>query len=225
MAVRSVLCFGDSNTHGTRAMRTPTDKHRHPKPQRWPSVMATALGEDWDVIAEGHPGRTTVHDDPIEGAHKNGFRVLHALLESHRPLDLVILMLGTNDLKARFGLSAHDIMLGVQRLVGELQRSDCGPEGRAPAVLVVAPVAVSETGIFTEIFAQAAAKSAELPNLLCAMAARSGAGFVDLNPVASIDPVDGIHLDAQAHAAIGAQIAQAVQDHMENQIKREIPDA
>lgn len=213
MSDRTVLCFGDSNTHGTMAMKTPEDRGRHARHHRWPSVMGAALGDTWDVIAEGHPGRTAVFDDPIEGAHKNGLRALHAILESHRPIDLVILMLGTNDLKSRFHVSAYDIALGLQRLVTEILRTDCGPDGAAPAVLLAAPVAVTETGMFTEIFAGSAAKSARLPELLQDMAHRHAVGFIDLNTVACVDPVDGIHLDADAHAAIGTAMARAVEKH------------
>ena len=140
MVPRTVLCFGDSNTHGTLAMRDGADRRRLGKADRWPSVMAEELGADWDVIAEGHPGRTTVFRDPIEGAHKSGLLALPTILESHRPLDLVIVILGTNDLKTRFGLTAHDIALGVQRLALEIRQSDSGPEGQPPQVLLAAPV-------------------------------------------------------------------------------------
>jgi lysophospholipase L1-like esterase len=176
--------------------------------------MAAALGADFAVIPEGHPGRTSVFADPIEGSHKNGQLALPVLLEGHRPLDLVVVMLGTNDLKARFGVSAHDIALGVQRLTQEIARSDSGPDGRAPHVLIAAPVAVEETGIFAETFAGAAAKSRALPGVLQRIAKAQGAGFVDLNSVAAVDPVDGIHLDVTAHAAIGAAMAEAVRGQL-----------
>lgn len=210
----TVLCFGDSNTHGTLAMRTPTDRRRLAKAERWTSVMSHALGTAWDVVAEGHPGRTAVWDDPVEGVHKNGMRVLPALLESHRPIDLVIVMLGTNDLKARFSLSAMDIALGLERVVAEIGRSDSGPYGHAPDVMLAAPVIALETGIFTEIFAGATATSAALPDRLRMIAERQGCGFIDLNAVAQVDPVDGIHLDAEAHAKIGEAMAAAVTGYM-----------
>jgi len=212
MSLRTSLCFGDSNTHGTRAMRHMGDRRRHARAQRWPSVMAAALGPDWEVIAEGHPGRTSVFEDPIEGVHKSGLRALPALLESHRPLDLVLIMLGTNDLKARFGLSPFDIALGVQRLAQEVARSDAGPAGAAPAVMLIAPVRVIETGCLADIFAGAAAKSAALPGHLADIAAAQGFGFADANTVADVDKVDGIHLSADSHAAIGAHLAKAVTD-------------
>lgn len=214
MAPRTLLCFGDSNTHGTLAMRHMGDRRRLIGAERWPSVMAAALGPDWEVIAEGHPGRTTVFEDPIEGVHKSGLRALPALLESHRPLDLVLIMLGTNDLKARFGLSAHDIALGVQRLALDVRGSDSGPDGQAPQVMLAAPVKAVEAGCLAPIFAGCAEKSAALPAHLAQIATDHGFGFADANAVAAVDPVDGIHLNADSHAAIGAHLAQAVNDFM-----------
>ena len=211
---RTILCFGDSNTHGTRALRFIGDQRRHPKGTRWPDVMAAQLGAGWDVIAEGHPGRTTVMDDPIEGPHRNGLRILRAVLESHRPIDLVILMLGTNDLKARFGMAAADVALGVQRLMSEVTSAACGPGSDAPAIVIAAPVCTSENGVFTEIFAGAREKSADLPARLKELAQRHGVGFADCNNVASVDRVDGIHLDADAHQAIGQLMAKTVNDYM-----------
>lgn len=195
-------------------MATPTDRYRFAKSERWPSVMAEQLGADWEVIAEGHPGRTSVFDDPIEGAHKSGLRALLTTLETHRPLDLVILMLGTNDLKARFSLSANDIALGIQRLAIDVLQSDTGPDGQAPRVLLAAPVIATETGIFVDIFAGAAEKSKALPGKLQIVAAQQQVGFVDLNTVARVDPVDGIHLDKTAQAAIGQAMARAVSELM-----------
>lgn len=214
MSTYTVLCFGDSNTHGTRAMRNISDMRRLDKPLRWPSVMANALGGEFDVVAEGHPGRTSVFDDPIEGEHKNALRSLQAILESHRPVDLVIVMLGTNDLKARFSLSANDIALGVQRLVKEIRGSDSGPNGTPPTVLLVAPVPVMETGVFEQIFEGAAEKSRALPAFLEQVAKRQGIAFADMGKKATVDPIDGIHLDATAHAAIGEALADCVQNDL-----------
>lgn len=220
MTHRSVLCFGDSNTHGTMSMRAEGDKRRHAIGNRWTSVMANTLGKKWQVIPEGQPGRTSVFDDPVEGPHKSGLRALPMLLESHRPLDLVIILLGTNDLKARFGVSAQDVSLGLQRLVAHVKGSDSGVGGRAPHTLIACPVAVLETGVLAEMFAGAVSKSRALPERLKHMADRNAVGFVDLNTVASVDPTDGIHLDAQAHLAIGADLARRVQAMFETGTER-----
>ena len=96
---RTIMCFGDSNTYGAIPTLARVGRHRFAPDRRWPGIMRRQLGTGWEVLEEGHPGRTTVHDDPIEGIHKNGLKALPVCLETHMPLDLVILMLGTNDLK------------------------------------------------------------------------------------------------------------------------------
>ncbi len=209
---RTILCFGDSNTHGSRAMRHPEDRRRFPKSDRWPGIMADCLAEDWTVVEEGLPGRTSVFDDPIEGEHKNGVRTLRALLETHRDLDLVIIMLGTNDLKSRFSVSAEDIALGLERLVVETKNSDVGRNGSPPEVLLVAPVPIREVGFLGAMFTGGRKKSVALGTALASVAKRQDVAFVDLAAVASVDPLDGIHLNREAHLAIGRAIAQAVGD-------------
>jgi lysophospholipase L1-like esterase len=126
---RTLLLFGDSNTHGTMAMPDLGFGGRFDREERWAGRLAKLL-PDWEVIAEGHPGRTTVHDDPVEGAHRNGLTVLPALLESHKPLDVVLVMLGTNDLKERFSVNACDVALSLERLVRVILGSG---RGRATA--------------------------------------------------------------------------------------------
>ena len=98
-------------------MRDDNDVVRFDAETRWPGVLRAALGAGFEIVEEGHPGRTTVHDDPVEGAHKNGRTHLRAILESHWPLDLVIISLGTNDLKFRHGVSAFDIASSIGTLV------------------------------------------------------------------------------------------------------------
>ncbi len=209
--MKSILVFGDSNTHGTMPMADIDDQRRHPPGTRWPSAMFAALGGSYHVIEEGQPGRTTVHDDPTTGAHRNGARVLLALLESHRPLDLVIIMLGTNDLKGIFNAQPIDIAGGITRLVRIINGSGSGPDKAAPQVMIVAPPNVIEVGIFAQMYPGAAEKSARLAAALEATAQRLGAHFFDANTVASVDPHEGIHFDAQTHQALGAAMAPAVQ--------------
>lgn len=211
MTETTILCFGDSNTHGTKPMPDMNSRERHAKSDRWPTVMADILGPDYEVIAEGHPGRNAACDDPIEGAHKNGLSVLPALLESHRPVDLLIVMLGTNDLKARFSLPAFDIALALERLAVMARERGIASDGTPPKVLFVAPVPIEETGFLAEMFAGGATKSRALPGHLRAIADRQGAAFIDLAGAAQVDPVDGIHLSADSQRALGRAIAAKVQ--------------
>jgi lysophospholipase L1-like esterase len=208
--IRTVLCFGDSNTHGTLAMADLDDGRRLDRGDRWPGVLAAALPA-WHVIEEGHPGRTTVHDDPIEGAWKNGVAVLPALLESHAPLDLIVVKLGTNDLKARFSVTAGDIALSLGKIAQLIRVSEAGPGSSAPAILVVAPPPILEVGTLAAMFAGGAAKSGDLAATIRAEAARQGAAFFDAGSVVAVDPLDGIHYDAAAHLALGRAIAAEIQ--------------
>ena len=208
--LRSVLCFGDSNTHGSLPMRDMDDRRRLAPDERWPGVLAGALGNDWRVIEEGLPGRTTVHEDPIEGAHKNGLAALPVALESHAPLDLVILMLGTNDLKARFSVTGEDIAASVERLVLAVHASQCGDGHGAPDVLLVAPPAILETGCLAGMFAGGAEKSRTLGALYEAVAGRHSVAFLDAGQAVRSSPIDGIHLEADAHANLADAVTGVV---------------
>ena len=208
--VRTVLVYGDSNSYGTKPMPTLLAGERFGPEVRWPGVMAAALGEGWRLVEEGLPGRTTVHPDPISGVHKNGLAVLPAVLESHAPIDLVILMLGTNDLKARFGLPPVEIAVGVEKLVRHIRQDFTGPGGAAPALLLVCPPLTIEAGCLAEIFAGAEAKARRLPGFYREVAARWGAAFIDAGEVIGPSALDGVHFEPEAHAALGAAVAEAV---------------
>ncbi|MBP0482870.1 SGNH/GDSL hydrolase family protein [Sagittula salina] len=202
-----ILCYGDSNTHGTAPMAAPGGQDRHPKGRRWPDVLAAELGEGVEVIPEGLPGRTTVHEDVVEGGCRDGAAVLQAVLNSHRPIDLMILMLGTNDLKSRFSVTAWEIARSVERLVLMAKA-----EGVVRRILVVAPVPVREIGSLAEVFVGAEARQAGLTELLRAVAERQGCGFFDAGACAVVSPVDGVHMEEAGHIAIGHAMAAAVRD-------------
>lgn len=210
--MRSLLLFGDSNTHGTMPMPDLDFDGRFDRDERWAGRLAKLL-PDWEVIAEGHPGRTTVHDDPVEGAHRNGLTVLPALLESHRPLDLVLVMLGTNDLKERFSVNAGDIAHSLERLVRVIRTSETGPGGGAPGVLLVAPPPILEVGCLAGMFAGGVAKSQGLAREIGAAARRAGVAFLDAGQVVQVSPVDGIHYGDEANPALAEAFAAAIRAH------------
>ena len=207
--MKTVLCYGDSNTWGAAPMRTWADSPRLPAAERYTSVLAATLGSDWHVVAEGLPGRTTVHPDPVEGGHLSGLAHVRACLESHRPLDIVVVMLGTNDFKRRFSLEAEDVALGVKRLLREIRGLDVFG-GKPARLVVVCPPPIVVAGIFTTMYRGAAERSRELPPLLRDVAAEFGAGFLDAGKLIATSPIDGIHLDAAAHRKLGTAVAEAV---------------
>jgi lysophospholipase L1-like esterase len=204
-----VLCFGDSNTHGSHPARVGQVGSRFDRETRWPGAMAAELGPDWYVIEEGLGGRTTVHDDPEVGVHKNGETALLPILESHKPIDLIIIMLGTNDLKKRFDVPGHDIAKSVGKLAGIALNS-----GHAAKALLVCPPLVVERGPMAEMFTGAEQRGASLPARLAQMAADIGTGYLDASTMICVDPVDGVHFDAAAHKLLGQTIATRVQAMM-----------
>lgn len=210
---RSVLCFGDSNTHGTPPVPHLGASGRYDRQTRWPAVMAGHLGADWHVVEEGHPGRTTVHDDPIEGAHRNGIAVLPSMLESHKPIDVVILMLGTNDLKSRFSVNPTDIALSLERLIGVIRSFACGPNTTNPGILLVAPPPIIEVGCLAEMFEGGQAKSHGLAASIAAAAARAKVSFLDAGAYIAVSPIDGIHYDELAHSTLALVLAQAIREN------------
>ncbi|MEX3014610.1 thioesterase family protein [Gymnodinialimonas hymeniacidonis] len=201
----NILIYGDSNSHGTKPLKVLGAFDRYGEADRWPDVMAAALGPGHGVICEGLPGRTTVHHDPVDGGNRNGAEVLPAVLLSHLPLDLVIVMLGTNDLKPRFATSAFDIGKSVERLLRETRT--LLPD---VAMMAVAPAPVRETGVLTEAFAGAEARQVGLADHIRGAAERIGAGFVDAGAHVAISDVDGVHWEAEAHRRFGAVMAEAV---------------
>jgi lysophospholipase L1-like esterase len=208
--VKSVLCYGDSNTWGTATMPRPDG--RYAPGERWPGVLGTDLGSDWLVIEEGLPGRTTVSDDPIEGAEKNGLTYLLPCLNSHKPLDVIVVMLGTNDLKARFGKSAWEIAAGVGRLIDVIRAAPAiGRGGRDPAVVLVCPPPMLDRlPGHEEMFAGGASKSREMAVHYRRLAEMRSTAFLDAGSVVRSSVVDGFHLDPEAHLALGHAIASIV---------------
>ena len=145
--MKRILCYGDSNTWGY----DPVTGDRFDAHTRWTRILAKALGAGYEIIEEGLNGRTTVWDDPIEG-DKNGKTYLMPCLATHRPLDLVILMLGTNDLKHRFSLTAFDIAEGAKVLGQTIQTSACTSGRTAPPLLLMAPAPLATLTDLDEMF-------------------------------------------------------------------------
>lgn len=200
---KRILVYGDSNSHGTVPMASLGLSERFPPGVPWPDVLAAKT--DHTVITEGLPGRTTVHEDPVDGGARNGAAVLPAMLLSHGPLDLVIVMLGTNDLKPRFATSAFDIAKSVERLVGITK-------GLLPEVkvLVVCPASVVERATLKDAFAGAQARQEGLARFMEAAIAGTGAALVFADDYAEVSPVDGVHLDAANHAALATGLLPTV---------------
>lgn len=199
---KTVLCYGDSLTWGFDA----ENLGRHAFEDRWPSVLQKALGTEVNVIAEGLNGRTTAYDDHLSDCDRNGARILPTLLHTHGPVDLVILMLGTNDLKRGIGAgSAVGAVKGVERLVNLIRHHVWPFDYDQPEILIVSAPHICETGneMFAAMFIDAVGQSQMMGSLYRDLADDKGCGFFDAASVAVTTPVDGVHLDAENTRAIG----------------------
>ncbi len=207
-----ILCYGDSNTWGYATVPRPDG--RYADHERWPRVMGAALGPDWSVVEEGLNGRTTVHADPIEGMWLDGSSTFTAIIRSHMPLDVVAIMLGTNDLKARFSVGPFDIAGGVEVLLKQLSRAEAGRSGRAPKAVVICPPPILNTfgafAFFGEMFAGGYEKSLRLSPFYEAVAAQNGAAFLDAGQVIVTSAYDGIHLDVEMQGRLGEAVATVI---------------
>ncbi len=210
--MKSILCFGDSNTWGARPLTSMDDITRYGPDVRWGSVLRTTLGEGYWVVEEGLNGRTTVWPDPVEGEYKSGKSYLPACLESHAPLDLVAILLGTNDLKHRFGLSAWDIAASAGVLVRIVQSSPFGSNGTAPRVLLICPPPVAKLTLFADMFAGATEKSQHMARCYSAIAAEYQCDFLDAGQYIVSSDIDGIHLDPDQQQKLGRVVAEKVKD-------------
>ncbi|AFZ30446.1 lipolytic protein G-D-S-L family [Gloeocapsa sp. PCC 7428] len=205
--MKTILCFGDSNTWGWN----PTTQQRFPRDVRWPGVLQQQLGNEYYIIEEGLCGRTTLRKDLFE-RYTNGKEYLIPCLSSHKPIDLVAIMLGTNDLKKRFGLSAFDIAKGTGILVNIVQRSKTGPNSSAPKVLLMAPPPIGKIANERGLFKGAEPKSKQFGELYMQVALRCGCAFFDTAEIIRSSDVDGIHLEASDHLKLGTKVASIIDE-------------
>ena len=205
---RTVMCFGDSITWGFN----PTTGARYAYEQRWPGVMAAALGSAYRVIEEALNGRTTMIDPPfLDG--RSAKAVLPILLESHAPLDAVIIMLGTNDLQPILGFDANQAAWGCAGLLRMIMLSRFGPGGEAPKSLLVTPPPFGQLqGAMGSSFVGREEESRKLHAAYAPVAAMFGAASFNAGEVCRASPVDGIHPDPDGHQTLGTALTQQVRD-------------
>lgn len=204
--MKTILVFGDSQTWGTN----PETKSRFPWHERWPGAMAETLGEGWEVIEQGLRGRTTTAENPHRPG-RSGATMLPMLLESHAPVDVVIIMLGTNDISRIIGRSAVDAAWGSAALIDTVLRSRCTAEGGAPRVILVAPPPVlASQGRMELLYDGREAESNRLAEAYRLIAKRYGVEFFDAEDVVAVSEADGVHVDRRASRKLGIHLASVV---------------
>ena len=206
---KRILCFGDSNTHGYIPQGGRYDENT-----RWPMRMGRLLGSDYCVVEEGFNGRTLVFDDPVEGGFKSGYEYLPPCLMSHNPLELVIIMLGTNDTKRRFGMSAQSVGQALMQVVRRTKQYAINGEGKTSRVLVVAPPPILDNLMQAHhgdsFGPDAIALSRALAHEYRRMSKLMRCDFFDAAPYAEVSTLDAVHMTAQGHLRLGEALAEKV---------------
>jgi lysophospholipase L1-like esterase len=196
VSLNTVLCYGDSNTWGA----DPRDISRFPWPVRWPGQLQRLLGANWQVAEAGLSNRTTGFEDPLI-AERSGWATLNLALDTHGPLDCVVVMLGTNDAKTRFSHKADHAADAIERICRRVREVGAIPVIVAPPPLTW-PIRFSE---FDEV--RAISFSQALAPLYAEVAASLACPFLDAGGVIAVSPLDGVHFDETAHAALAKAIA------------------
>jgi lysophospholipase L1-like esterase len=211
--MKTILAYGDSLTYGASPIK---NGPRHAYEDRWPTALERSLEGKARVIAEGLGGRTTAWDDWFANADRNGARILPTLLESHSPLDMVIIMLGTNDIKPVHGRTAGEAGRGMGRLVQIIRGHYGGKREPSPEIILVAPppLIVGDNPDMMSHFGPdiAIATSVNFAAEYKMRAEEHGVYFFDAGAVAKTNRADGVHLDAANTRAIGQGLAPLVKD-------------
>lgn len=201
-----ILCYGDSNTWGY----IPGTKERYPSNVRWTGLLQEALGENYYLIEEGLNSRTTVLDDP-KNPGKNGLTYLIPCLETHNPLDKIILFLGTNDLKEKFDRTPEQIGEGIKILIETIQQYAKNSQKQIPEIILISPTIVDESveGVI-EKYKGAEEKSQKLGSIYKNIAEKYNFKFLDLAQIIKPSKKDGYHLDPESHKIIAEELQRLI---------------
>ena len=207
--MKSVVCFGDSNTYGY----DPVTGDRFPETVRWTCLLQGLLGDGFKVIEEGLNGRTTVFEDPNDD-WKKGVDYIKGILCTHRPVDYLVIMLGSNDMKNIFNATPDAIASGLNEIVQKAEKVIDLKQGYVPKILIVSPPEISAdilTGPFSGSFNEAAIdKSRHLAEYYKKVADKHGCMFLDAKLHIKPSKEDGLHLDAEGHKGLAEAIAKTL---------------
>ncbi len=211
---KHIVCFGDSNTHG--ACKDPDDSSDHGsrfnENERWTCLLQKLLGDEYLVIEEGLSGRTCAFDDPL---HEGLSGVMHItpILNSHEPVDLLILMLGTNDVKAYFSASPVNIAAALERLIRKAQSTQCWGD-HDPKILVICPPHITE-GLYDDdaglkMGPGCPEKSRALAKYYRQTTELTGCDFMDAEGIAEFNKIDCMHLTSRGHRSLAEALVEKI---------------
>ena len=208
----TIVCYGDSNTWGFH----PETWGRYPHEERWTTLLQEKLGSDYLVIPEGLNSRTTAFDPAGDEAWKNGLYAISPVIGTHKPIDILLFMLGTNDCKFTQNVTAEEIAAGMDQLLTQAEKTCKEVQGDTPVMIVVAPPAIlpdlEGTSFEKEFDVTSSEKSIELAQYYEEVAKKHNCIFIKATNQAEISPIDGVHLTTNGHA----QLAEIIYSEIHN---------
>ncbi|HIX13776.1 MAG TPA: SGNH/GDSL hydrolase family protein [Candidatus Anaerofilum faecale] len=212
--MKTILLYGDSNTWGFNPDFTCREDMRFAREERWGGVLQAQLGAGWNVLEEGLGGRTTTLEDPAAPG-RSGLSLLAPIVQSHQPMELLVFLLGTNDMKNTYRASEADIRRGMELLIQNALNPYWWDTRRPPKMLLISPTHIQDTGVHDFIDASSARKSRNLAAHYEQLAREYGCGFLDAATVTGPSAREGLHLDRAGHAALGKAAARVVREMLE----------
>lgn len=208
-----ILCYGDSNTWGADPDTDSGD--RHPADVRWTGVLQDTLGRDYEVVGEGLCGRTFVAEESGK-EYRTGITHLRSILQTNEPIDILTIMLGTNDMKSTFGLAVDDIINHLRKTIQFIQQEKVGPNESSPKIIVICPPPVVNPveEELDERLRDAPKTSLLLPPLYKKVAEEFGCLYINAGDFISLQNTDGYHLAKQHHKILGEEIAEIIRQQI-----------
>ena len=187
------------------------------KTKRWTGICQNLLGGDYEILEHGLNGRTTVYDD-CSNPYLNGKSGLGYSLISQKPIDLVVLFLGTNDLKTT---DAHGAANGVDELIAMLMDADAMIPVSQPIfpkgikVLLVSPPHIADEIAYLRpesALVEKAQETHRFAKLYQNVAEKYGVNFLDAAQYTRPSLVDCVHIDIDSHKMLGDAIAVKIRE-------------
>ena len=207
--IKSVLCFGDSNTYGVN----PDTEERFNRDERWTGILSSLLGPKYYVIEEGYNGRTTCFSGDSD-PNRSGYKALDIILKSHVPLDLIIIMLGTNDFKAQYSMTAKVSANAIKKLIEKIRKYAISENKKVPEILIVSPIMMGddiENSRFWECGNKERIELQKVPAGYHQVACMMNCHFFDASSVATAGS-DMLHMTRESHKALAESFAEIVKE-------------
>jgi lysophospholipase L1-like esterase len=211
---KRILCYGDSLTYGSKHAACSATSSRFPINQRWTGILQSILGNDYEIIEEGLSGRTTDMDDK-DSSDRNGLKYFRPCLTSHFPIDLLVLLLGTNDLKDRFHKTPTQIANSLISYIKFVKEISSQKRVALPQILLLTPPLIIQKYLPQDWdFKDGEEKSKQLSAEYQEVATETATNFFDLSTLVTPSPKHSGHLSEKDNQVIAEKLSEIIKSKL-----------